>query len=252
MTLRLAALALLLTLVARPAAACPEPGGTVLFHSCWGEARLELLLLPEDLPLPSPPVEGLRLTVTGAYTGADKRGDERPNPVGLFLREGQVVNRNLARMDGILIVDPESGQPAFHHRAQVRLDERHYDLRDLDQRRAFIAEAAERGLSVMQSHLLIDGGERDVRPQEGAPAHVRRVLFLDAEGYGIWQAPTAMTLHDATIALTEALAPEMAMNLDMGSYDFCRRAEAGAETGCGALTSEGAMKLSNLLMLTLR
>lgn len=252
MSLRLAALALLLTLAARPGAACPEPGGGLLFHSCWGGARLDLLLLPEDLPLPEPRAEGLRLIVTGAYTGTETRGEGGPNPVGLFLRGGEVVNRNLARMDGILIVDPESGQPGFHHRARVRLAGRAYDLREFDQRSAFIDAAAERGLSVMQSHLLVDGGVSDVRPREDAPAHVRRVLFSDAEGYGVWQAPWAMTLHEATLAVTEALAPEMAMNLDMGSYDFCRRAEAGAETVCGTLAPEGTGKLSNLLMLTLR
>ena len=249
---RLAALALLLTVAARPAVACPEPGEGVMFHSCWGEARLELMLLPEDLPLPEPPAEGLRLVVTGAYTGTDTRAGSAPNPVGLFLHEGEVVNRNLGRMDGILVVEPAAGQPAFHHRARVRLGDRAYDLRQLDQRRAFVEAAAARRLSVMQSHLLIAGGQVDVSPQEGAPAHVRRVLFSDAHGFGVWQTPGPMTLHDATIAIDQRLAPEMAMNLDMGSYDFCRRAEAGAETACGGLSAEGTAKLSNLLLLTLR
>jgi hypothetical protein len=251
MSLRLAALALLLTLVARPAVACPEPGDGFLFHSCWGEGRAELLLLPEDLPLPAPPAEGLRLVVTGAYTGADKREEEKPNPVGLFLREGEVVNRNLARMDGILVLDPTTGQPELHHRARVELGGRRYDLRELDQRHAFIDIASAQGLSVMQSHLLIAGGEIDVAPQEGAPVYVRRMLFSDAEGFGVWQTPGAMTLHDATQAAAEALAPDMLMNLDMGSYDFCRRAKAGAETDCGTLAPEGAAKLSNLLVLML-
>ncbi|HUF87053.1 MAG TPA: hypothetical protein VMM59_06700 [Thermohalobaculum sp.] len=249
---RLAALALALTLAARPAAACPDAGGGLLFHSCWGEARAELVLLPEDLPLPVPPAEGLRLVVTGAYTGTDLRGEGLPKPVGLFLRRGAVVNRNLGRMDGVLLVDPEGGRPAFQHREAVRLDGRDYDLRDLDQRAGFIRAAAEQGLSVMQSHLLIDRGELDVRPQDGAPVYVRRFLFADAHGFGVWQTQGAMTLHDAAMAVAEALAPQMVMNLDMGSYDYCRRAEGGIESGCGGLASEGVGKLSNLLVLTVR
>lgn len=251
MILRLAALALLLTLVARPAAACPEATGSLLFHSCWGAARLDIALAPEDLPLPTPPDEGFRLVVTGAYTATDTRADDRPKPVGLFLRRGEVINRNLARMDGVLLLDPESDRPELQHRDRVRLGGRVHDLADLEQRRAFIAEAAERGMSVMQSHLLVDAGEADVAPLEGARTSVRRVLFTDAHGFGLWQSETALTLYDATTEIVSALDPEMAMNLDMGSYNFCRRAEAGVEINCGGLAPNGAGKLSNLLVLAL-
>ncbi len=248
---RLAALALLLALVARPAAACPEATDALLFHSCWGAARLDIALAPEDLPLPAPPEEGLRLVVTGAYTATDNRADDRPKPVGLFLRRGEVVNRNLARMDGVLILEPEGDGPELQHRDRVELGGRAYDLADLEQRRAFIAEAAERGLSVLQSHLLVDTGESDVSDLDGAPASIRRVLFADAHGFGIWQSETPLTLYDATEAIMTALDPAMAMNLDMGSYNFCRRAEAGVETSCSGLAPDAAGKLSNLLVLTL-
>ena len=43
----------------------------------------------------------------------------------------------------------------------------------------------------------------------------------------------------------------MVMNLDMGSYDFCRRTEAGRETSCGSLAPGQTGKLSNLVVLTL-
>ncbi len=251
MILRLGALALLPTLLARPAAACPPASESLLFHSCWGEARLALALLPEDLPLPAPGPGALRLVVTGAYTATDSRAEGRPKPVGLFLRRGEVVNPNLARMDGVLVVDPADGAPEFHHRERVALEGRTYDLRELDERRAFIAAAAERGLSVMQSHLLIAGGVFDVHPQEDAPAFVRRLLFADGDGFGVWQTPGAATLYEAAAALDTALGPRMVMNLDMGSYDFCRRVEGGVETSCGSVAPEGTGKLSNLLVLTL-
>ena len=251
MILRLAALALLTTLLARPAVACPPASEAMLFHSCWGEARIALALLPEDLPLPAPGPGARRLVVTGAYTASDSRAEGRPKPVGLFLRRGELVNPNLARMDGVLVVDPADGQPGFHHRERVALAERTYDLRDLDQRRAFIEAARHRALSVMQSHLLIADGVFDVHPQEDAPAFVRRLLFADGDGFGVWQTLGAATLYEAAAELDAALGPRMVMNLDMGSYNFCRRTADGVETSCGSVAPEGTAKLSNLIVLTL-
>ena len=42
--------------------------------------------------------------------------------------------------------------------------------------------------------------------------------------------------------------PDMALNLDMGSYDYCRFSENGREIGCGILG--GTAKLSNLLVMS--
>jgi hypothetical protein len=58
-----------------------------------------------------------------------------------------------------------------------------------------------------------------------------------------------MTLHAAAEHLAAELAPKMALNLDMGSYDFCRSAVSGAEISCGILRLSDTEKLSNLLML---
>ncbi len=253
---RLAGLALLATLAAAPAAtapaaACPPPSDTLLFHSCWGQGWLAVYLLPEDLPLPEAVAEGRRLAVTGAYTARDSRGDGLPKPVGLFVHGGAVINPNLGHMDGILLVDPANGQPELQHRARLPLGGRDYDLTVLDQRHAFLAEASVRGLSVIQSHLLIVDGEVDVRPQEDAPVFIRRMLFKDDAGFGIYQTRWPKSLYDAARQLAKAMAPRMALNLDMGSYDYCQRAEDGAESGCGGLDRDNTGKLSNLLVLTL-
>ncbi|MFQ5564839.1 MAG: hypothetical protein ACE5EU_00530 [Paracoccaceae bacterium] len=250
MKLRLAAF-LLTTLIAGQAIACPEPSRALLFHSCWGTARAELRLLPEELPLPEAGATSRRLIVTGAYTARDIRGDGLPKPVGLFVHGGAVINPNLGRMDGLLLVDPTSGGPELYHRSRVPLGGRDYDLTVLDQRRAFVAEASAHGLSVLQSHLLIVDGQVDVRPQEDAPVFVRRMLFADAAGFGIYQTRWPKSLHDAARELAEASAPRMALNLDMGSYDYCQRAEDGVESGCGDLDRDDTGKLSNLLVLTL-
>ena len=257
MTRRLAALvapAALALIVgsAAPAAACPPPSAEVLFHSCWGEARLVVALLPEDLPLPAAPAAGRRLVVTGAYTAREPRADGHPKPVGLFVQVGRVINPNLGRMDGVLITDPASGRPALHHRTRVPLGDRRYDLTRLDERRVFLDRAVAAGLSVLQSHLLIVDGRVDVREQEGAPAFVRRLLFTDADGFGIYQTTAPLTLLEAAGQLAAKHAPRLALNLDMGSYDYCRIAEGGSETGCGLLGAGDTGKLSNLLVLTLK
>lgn len=236
---------------AGPARACPQPSPELLFHSCWGDARAEIALLPEEALKPAPE-DGLRLAVTGAYTAKETRDDGRPNPVGLFMNEGVLVNRNMTRMDGLLLIDPESGTLELHDRSAVPLDGRTYNLRQIAPRHDFTEAAAARGLSALQSHLLIIRGEPDVSDQEDAPRFRRRVLFTDADGYGIYQSRGAETLYDTAARMDEVYAPDMALNLDMGSYDFCLRAEDGVERRCGTLDRDQMGKLSNLLVLTLR
>ena len=128
---------------------------------------------------------------------------------------------------------------------------RDYDLSELEQRHDFLAEASARGLSVLQSHLLIVDGEVDVLPQEDAPVFTRRMLFTDEAGFGLYQTGRPETLYGAARQLAEALAPRMALNLDMGSYDYCQRAEDGAEAGCGRLERDDALALFMIFALWL-
>ena len=133
----------------------------------------ELLLLPEDAArLDDAPVGGL--TVTGAYTGTGMREGDRPKPVGVFLRDGDVASREFGRMDGLLIVAPD-GSARIALASAAELEGRRHDLTDLDGRRAFLEAASESGASVLQSHLLIRDGALDLRPVEDAPLAVRRV-----------------------------------------------------------------------------
>lgn len=248
--IRRIAAALGLALLAAPALACPEATDELIFHSCWGEARAELLLLPEDRPLPEPD-EGGHLIVTGTYTGREPREGGQPAPVGFYMRRGEVVNRNMSRMDGLMVVRPEGGTLNLHNRAAVPLGGRTYNLRRLDERHAFTDEASQQGLSVMQSHLLVIDGEPDVTDQPNAPRFRRRVLFTDEDGFGVFQTTGAVTLYDAVQRLEETLAPEMALNLDMGSYDFCVFARDGVERQCGILGRGQMEKLSNLVLLAI-
>jgi len=233
---------------ALPANACPEPGRALLFHSCQGPSEAAILLLPEETPDAAAPQDGI--AVTGAYTAREPREDGKPAPVGLFVDGGTVVTPHLAPMDGILLIDAE-GRPSLHHRRAVSFAGRVHDLADLAERRGFAEEASRAGASVMQSHLVIVDGVVDVRPREDAPRFVRRMLFTDAEGYGLWQSPEPMTLHEAAERLAVEHSPAMALNLDMGSFDYCRLALAGTPRRCGLRSGAETAGLSNLLVLTL-
>ena len=238
-------------LAAAPVCACPPETERLLFHSCQGAAAAEVLLLPEEASELAPPPEGESLAVTGGYTGTDTRGEALPNPVGLFVDNGRVVSPNLARMDGILIVGPD-GEPAIHHSTRVPLRDGVADLTDPDQRLDFADWASENHLSVLQSHLLIADGRLDVRPQMDAPKAQRRLLFTDRHGWGVYQTTEAVTLFDAGFELRERFRPSMAINLDMGSFDFCLAAEGGVARNCGVLDASQTAKLSNVLRLVRR
>lgn len=240
---------------AAPAAAiCPPEDAQLLLHACNGGFTVAGALLPEDAGLMETALEH-RLVVTGVYTSAERRAGGLPMPVGLFVRAGEVVSRQFARMDGILVIGGD-GQPQVFHRARVRLAGRRFDLTVAAQRAAFLERAAALGLTVMQTHLLIVDGRVDVTPTPDAPRFIRRLLFVDAEGRaGLWQSAAALTLHDAAAELLAAQGARMALNLDMGSYDFCLRQQPGdgpvEGARCGLISWLDAGKLSNLLVFDL-
>ncbi len=237
--------ALALAWLASSAAACPPASETLLLHSCHAPLAPRLLLLPEASP--PGPESGSLWAMTGAYTATDPRAGGARKPVGLFVWGGRVVNPNLARMDGVLTVDP-AGRLQIQHRKRARLGGPHQDLTDPATRARFAAEAARTGVSVAQSHLLIVDGRVDVRPRADAPRVRRRILFTDGAGFGVWQSPGPMTLHEASVALAAAHAPRMALNLDMGGHDYCWRWEAGRTHRCGLLERADPAHLSNLLV----
>lgn len=222
------------------ASLCDAPPEDLIFAACGGQARVSLRLLPEDAGATPPEA----LDVTGAYTASDRRSGDKPKPVGLLVRNGEVISREYVRFDGLLTVDAADA-PMIHMRSRVSFGGSVFSLNDTAARAAFLTAAADAGADVLQSHLLIIDGAADVADQDGAPQFRRRIMLQMTNGdIGIFDSsPRALTLHDATKEVAARFAPKMALNLDMGSYDFCRR---GDEL-CGLLTADGVEKLSNLL-----
>ena len=208
------------------AEACTSEG--VLFFDPAPEVTL--FVLPDDLPID----DTRGITVTGAYTGTDTRRSGAHMPVGFLLRDGEVINRNGGRMDGVLLVDEDGAR--ITRRDVIGID-------SAEGRVAFAEGAAGRPVSLLQSHLLISEGELDIHEVEDAPRFTRRILIETEAGMGIWQSAQPLTLYAAAVAVEEACAPRMALNLDMGSYDYCTL----DGVYCGLLRD--TERLSNLIRL---
>ncbi|MFK5997885.1 MAG: succinate dehydrogenase [Rhodobacterales bacterium] len=225
--------------VAQENMSCPE-SPSLLLNSCKTPVTLRLRVLPDN----PGQGEGHVLTVTGAYSSGDRFGIE-----GLFIQGGKLVSRRYKNWDGVLIVDP-LGAPQVFHARDVRLAGGSYNLKQKTSRRDFIAKAKDLGAAVLQSHLLIADGMLDVSDVTGAPQFYRRMLVtFENGGFGIWQSADAMTLYAAALAVQDQLHPKMALNLDMGAYDFCAQGPRDARKDCGNLRVP-VEKLTNLLEFT--
>lgn len=213
----------------------------LLWSTCDGGSRVELLLLPEDAGLT--PQDSL--DVTGVYTATDRRDEGKPKPVGLFVRAGEVVSREYARFDGLLLIEAD-GTPRVLYRRRAAFGGETYDLDDAESRQRFIAAVAAAGASVTQSHLLIVDGEVDAFDRDGSAPRFRRRILLQTKdgGTAVYDSsPRPLTLAEAAEEVKTRYAPAMAINLDMGSYDFCSR----GRTSCGLLSYADTGKLSNII-----
>ncbi len=234
------AIGLNLTLVAAVFAQdCTLPP-SVLIHSCQTDMAVRLRVLPDEVQTDNNHL----LTVTGTYSSGDRFGIE-----GLVIQSGQVVSRRYQNWDGVLIID-QNGVPNLFHAKNVIIGGDEFDLKDKPGRDGFIAKAKDRGVTVLQSHLLIFAGALDLQDVEGAPSFKRRLFVTFQDGsFGVWETDQSETLYDAAQQVQDALNPFMALNLDMGAYDYCRTGPSGAESDCGGLLVS-ADKLTNLLAFT--
>ncbi|MEL6979262.1 MAG: hypothetical protein AAGM38_11350 [Pseudomonadota bacterium] len=212
-------------------------------------AEARLIFLPEDLAALDAPLapNERRVLVTGAYSSGDRFA-----PEGFVLRAGDARLARLQGWDGLLLVDRE-GRASLHHVTAVRHGGETFDLRDRPARRAFLDIAEAEAISTVQSHLLINEGALDLSPKLGAPRFRRRLLFETADGrIGVYDSsPRLLTLYEAAADLKAEQQPRFALNLDMGTYDFCELQSPDGAEQCGALDRRRIDKLTNVLAFTL-
>jgi hypothetical protein len=80
-----------------------------------------------------------------------------------------------------------------------------------------------------------------------APKARRRIFFTDRHGWGVYQTTDPLTLFDAAFELQQRIHPTMAVNLDMGGFDYCMAVADGVAANCGVLDPGQTTKLSNVL-----
>ena len=235
---------LLLAVTGEAVADCPPPQPSLLFASCAGTTHAELVVLGAGEGVSAPSDTGRELVVTGTYTSGEKH-----EPEGFVLDRGEAFDPYIQGWDGLLLLS-EQGLLALAHVERALLDDKTYNMRDRDERRAFVEEATKQKYSAIQSHLLIVDGAVDVREQPDAPRFRRRVLFSYSNGnYGLYDSsPRALSLFEAAQEVAKLFGPEMALNLDMGSYDYCSQSVDGLEIPCGSLDRSQTGKLSNVLI----
>lgn len=223
----------LFALIASPAMSqsCMD-NRSILISNC--DRPLEMrIIAPSSLEGVSPD-----LVVTGTYSSGDRLGIE-----GLAVIDGEILSRRLQGWDGVLIVGPDR-QPQIFNARDVRFQGKAFNIKNRDEGMALLQDVSEAGASMLQSHLLISDAVLDLRNLENAPVFYRRLLYIRQNGsFGIWQPDARLTLYDAAVRLQDEMRPVMALNLDMGAYDFCQRKDG---TNCGRLTV-GMEALTNLL-----
>ncbi len=215
---------------------CPSEVG-MLVHSCDQPVSVNLRVLPDEVT----PNSDHLLTVAGTYSSGDRFGIE-----GLVIKDGVQVSRRYQNWDGVLIIAPD-GTPDIFRADDVTIDDIHYNLKDATSRGAFIIKAVEDRLTVLQSHLLISQGQLDLMDVPDAPKFKRRLFITLPDGnFGVWETDISETLYDAAVQLQSNINPDMALNLDMGAYDYCQKGPVGAQSDCGRLLVSKD-KLTNVL-----
>lgn len=228
---------------AAQAADCFDTEAGILLASCTAPTTAELRLVDENGIEPDMPEDAERLlAVTGSYTSGEKR-----EPEGLFILGGEALDPHPQGWDGLALIDAR-GRLTVHHVERIMAGDDLWNLREGWSRKAFVKASKALGWSAFQSHLLVVDGKVDTRARDNAPRFKRRLLFTREDGtFGLYET-APLTLHDAALDIAERFAPVMALNLDMGSYNYCRDLSGSDARDCGVLGDDYTDKLSNIIV----
>ncbi|MGH6816778.1 MAG: hypothetical protein ACREC6_13855 [Hyphomicrobiaceae bacterium] len=224
---------------------CDDPN--ILFHSKGHSYRAAI-----DFPIGrntqdpyAPPAADL--LITGTYTTPDKM------PTGLAVDGNRIISSMLQPWDGLIVVRND-GRIFLKDIERFEFDWEPLDLRrSLEHYQKLLRTAAERGWTMVQSHLLIRQEAVIVKNAPGLPKFQRRMILQDRNGaIAIYDSrDRQLTLFEASEEVVRKYAPQLAINLDMGVYDFCRRrGTGGLIEKCGFL--DDTVKLTNLIRIDIR
>lgn len=157
------------------------------------------------------------IVMTGTYSSIINM------PAGLAANMGKIINPVIQAFDGLIIINSQ-GEITLTH-----IDNLQYDLRSLHIRSSFrdyqnfLKLIENNRLSVLQSHLFINNGELLIDDKQNSPKARRRLLFQTADNsvHVFDSQVKEMTLYEAANFIKANFKAIIAINLDMGEYNFC-------------------------------
>lgn len=183
-----------------------------------------------------------RLAFTGTYTSPFKM------PVGLAINKGEVVNPALQKWDGLLIIDRE-GKMYIDNASSLAYNFKNYAIKNkYNDYLTFLKMAQKEQFSVIQSHLLIDDGKVLIEDTENQKKFRRRIVFQTADnGIHIYDSKVEeLTFYEAATRIKDKFKATRAINLDMGTYNYCKFFADNVATADLSHLDKGVV-LSNLI-----
>lgn len=158
-----------------------------------------------------------RLVLSGTYTSP------LGMPVGLNVLRGEVINPAIQKFDGLILLDRE-GQISLTHIDHLEYNLKPYRIRSsFSDYKSFLQKASKDRLSVLQSHLILNHGNILIQDNANGRKMRRRVLFATSDGgihiYDSFEKDHS--LFDAAKFVKDTYAAQIAINLDMGDFNFC-------------------------------
>lgn len=144
-------------------------------------------------------------------------------PVGLNLRNGEVINPAIQKFDGLILIDKD-GQISLTHIDHLVYNLKPYHIRtSFEDYKSFLRKARKERLSVLQSHLILNNGDILIQDNAKGRKMRRRILFATSDGgihiYDSFE--KNHSLYDAAKYVKDNYVAQVAINLDMGDFNFC-------------------------------
>ncbi|MEO0896735.1 MAG: hypothetical protein AAFY71_10080 [Bacteroidota bacterium] len=184
-----------------------------------------------------------RLIMTATYTSPYGM------PTGLCISGGKVINPFLQKWDGMILI--QNGKIRLAHIDQLPLPFSQIDIkRDYNHYKAFLEMATTSQMTVLQSHLLVDRGKVAVGGNSSARKMRRRVIFQTKDqGLHIYDSmDDLLSLKECAEILVNQYKANVAINLDMGGYNFFTHIKKNGQTEDLSELFQGVI-LSNLLVI---
>jgi len=159
-----------------------------------------------------------RIILTGTYTSPFAI------PTGLCIINGEIINPALQKWNGLLILNKDRQLNIYS------ADDLTVDFKDLKIKTNyndyidFVEKLKQDKLSVIQSHLILYKGNVLIENNPQEKKFRRRIIFQTADNsIHIYDSfDKEVTLFDIATSLHADFKAVSAINLDMGTYNFCK------------------------------